>query len=576
MICDRILSGKWSPASRFKFIYRWVIVSLLQIMILSVTAIEGHSDQIHKILILHSYHQGLTWTDNVNKGIRSVFDTLGSQYELYFDYLDVKRRSSRISNYSLKKNFYNKFKQIAFDAVIVSDNEAFNWLVSSEIPNQLKLPVVFCGVTHEAWERVSVAFPIAGVIQAIDHAANFDLMFKLHPRCKRIIFIFDWASNSTARRALNDIMTAKPGHVTVDTWPDPPLDGLPVRLQSLDANDLVYLLIVNRDKRLTYLYSDEGINTLADWSPAPIYSPLEAYFGKGIVGGRITSGFSQGESAAEMVLNIMAGEPLPNTPVIKTGFNLDIFDYRQLKRFKIPLSRLPSQSIVRFTPPPLLQRRPAALIAVIAGALMVILALSMGMALLLRRQQTLVAGKSELDSRLKEKSVQLKLMNQKLKKQVTNDTLTGLANRRHILQRFGEEVKRAQRYGTSLTIALFDLDGFKQINVEIGYVLGDQILRDVARTIRRNIREIDLAGRFSGEAFLIVMPNTDILMARSSAERILTAVASLQWEDGQIQVTLSGGLAQYTGQSLPELTTQAENLQQEAKNQGGNQILPLL
>ena len=107
-------------------------------------------------------------------------------------------------------------------------------------------------------------------------------------------------------------------------------------------------------------------------------------------------------------------------------------------------------------------------------------------------------------------------------------------------------------------MACFDLDGFKQINTDFGYIVGDQILRDVARTIQRNTREIDLVGRFSGEAFLIVMPNTDVRMAKNSAERILQAAAALQWEEGQLQITLSGGLAEYTGQTLPELTTLAE------------------
>ena len=138
--------------------------------------------------------------------------------------------------------------------------------------------------------------------------------------------------------------------------------------------------------------------------PAPVYSPLEAYVGKGIVGGRITSGFLQGESAAEQVLRILSGEPVSNVPVITTGVNPDIFDFRQVKKYNLPISSLPTRSIIRFQPPPLVNGRSILMVAMIAGALVVILALSLGILFLFRRQQTLINGKTELDNRLKEKN----------------------------------------------------------------------------------------------------------------------------------------------------------------------------
>ena len=179
-----------------------------------------------------------------------------------------------------------------------------------------------------------------------------------------------------------------------------------------------------------------------------------------------------------------------------------------------------------------------------------------------------------MENRLKEKTVHLKLLNLKLKKQNLSDPLTGLATRRYILQRFREEIKKAQRYGTALTIALLDLDYFKQVNTEFGYMVGDQIIGDVARTIRHCLREIDLVGRFSGEAFLIILPGTDLKMARHPIQRIFDAIKNLQWENGQVNVTLSGGLAEYSGQTLAQLTTEAEECQQKAKTQGGDRFLP--
>jgi diguanylate cyclase (GGDEF)-like protein len=194
--------------------------------------------------------------------------------------------------------------------------------------------------------------------------------------------------------------------------------------------------------------------------------------------------------------------------------------------------------------------------------------------ILLKNRHDWTAIKAKLENHLQEKTVHLRLLNQKLKRQSRSDTLTGLANRRYILQRFTGEIKKARRYGTALTIALLDLDQFKQINADFGYILGDQIIHDVARAIRNCIREIDLVGRFSGEAFLIILPNTDLKMTQFPMRRIFDAINALQWEDGQVRVTLSGGLAEYQGQTLAQMTTEAEKCQHEAKAQGGNRFLP--
>jgi diguanylate cyclase (GGDEF)-like protein len=185
-----------------------------------------------------------------------------------------------------------------------------------------------------------------------------------------------------------------------------------------------------------------------------------------------------------------------------------------------------------------------------------------------RKQRQLVEINAALDTRVRERSAQLQLVHQKLKKQSLIDGVTGLPNRRQSYQRFVEEVKKAQRYGHALSIILLDIDWLKGINLEHGYALGDMILRDVGHAIRRAVREIDLVGRYGGEEFLVILPNTAIDNCRGTAERIQQTVASLRWEQGEVRITVSASMAQLKNHTPADLLKQVSDLLAETKIPG--------
>ena len=118
------------------------------------------------------------------------------------------------------------------------------------------------------------------------------------------------------------------------------------------------------------------------------------------------------------------------------------------------------------------------------------------------------------------------------------DLLTGLPNRREIEERLGAEIARAQRYGHPLSILMIDLDDFKAINDRFGHGAGDDALRQTAGTIEGAVRSIDVAGRFGGEEFLVLLPETEPGGAEVVAERIRASVAQAG------TVTVSIGIAE--------------------------------
>ena len=158
------------------------------------------------------------------------------------------------------------------------------------------------------------------------------------------------------------------------------------------------------------------------------------------------------------------------------------------------------------------------------------------------------------------------------------DSLTSLYNRRFFRTALEREVRRSRRYGLRLSLAMLDLDAFKKVNDEYGHLFGDLVLRRVARFVRRAIRESDMACRFGGEEFTVILPETDRLGAYAVAERIRKRVelAFTERPTGgrDVAMTLSGGIASYPedGGDLEALVGRADESLYRAKILGKNRI----
>jgi len=159
----------------------------------------------------------------------------------------------------------------------------------------------------------------------------------------------------------------------------------------------------------------------------------------------------------------------------------------------------------------------------------------------------------------------------------TVDPLTGIANRQAVLTRVEEELARASRYKRQLSVIIVDLDHFKRLNDSHGHLAGDIILRNVAQLLAANVRAVDLAGRYGGEEFLIVLPETDPDAAASLAEKLRRIVggSEVRLADGEAAtVTLSAGVAGGPGDvlKLDALIRDADAALYSAKALGRNQV----
>jgi diguanylate cyclase (GGDEF)-like protein len=164
----------------------------------------------------------------------------------------------------------------------------------------------------------------------------------------------------------------------------------------------------------------------------------------------------------------------------------------------------------------------------------------------------------------------------RLTRQAHTDALTGLANRRALTARLEDELQRAARNGTGLAFVIADIDDFKPINDGLGHQMGDDVIKAVASVLAGSVRETDLAVRFGGEEFVLVLPGARLANARRTAEAIRTAIAELEVPSPRgepVRVTASLGVAEYPTYSTPEaLLAAADAALYQAKRAGKNRV----
>lgn len=155
----------------------------------------------------------------------------------------------------------------------------------------------------------------------------------------------------------------------------------------------------------------------------------------------------------------------------------------------------------------------------------------------------------------------------------TTDKLTELANRRHLEQRGETEVARAIRYHAPLSVLLIDLDHFKLINDREGHHMGDQVLVEVAKVIRNSVRVTDLPGRWGGEEFLVLIPNTPAEQAVTLAEKLRRTIAERRFPCERT-VSASIGIADHQNtETLEDMLRRADTALYKAKQAGRNRVV---
>jgi len=171
----------------------------------------------------------------------------------------------------------------------------------------------------------------------------------------------------------------------------------------------------------------------------------------------------------------------------------------------------------------------------------------------------------------KEEEFNILKESQKFEQSSLTDALTGIMNRRAILDELSKRMNRHIYNFEHLSIIMIDIDDFKLINDKFGHIKGDKVLVEITQKITEAIRGFDTVGRYGGEEFLVILPNTDLRNAHKASERIRLNIEKALFEEVG-KITISAGYVEYKNESMDELIDLADKNLYKAKNAGKNRV----
>lgn len=349
MLCSRTSMYKLSFLIEHQSLMIFIsIVFLFFSLSFSISKAESIDENAFQVLVLHSYNNGYSWTDSINKGITEHFSN-NQEIEYFIDYLDLKRNVSEIYKKKLIDLLQDKYQGKKYDVVIVSDDPGFDLVIKNQellFPNT---PIVFCGLNKSHPNDAIKYGNMSGVIEEFSIIDTLELIKKLHPNRKKIIWIGDdfTLSEKMFIELFKDAIKNYKSDFEYEYWLNISEHELIERLKHKDDTVTFLTAFVMKNNSGQYLTIEQGSLYLSKHTDCPIYTIWDMQVGYGAIGGKVTSGETQGRIAAQIAQKIVKNPELNKVPIIESfKANVFMFDYLQLRRFKIRESQLPTGSII--------------------------------------------------------------------------------------------------------------------------------------------------------------------------------------------------------------------------------------
>jgi signal transduction histidine kinase len=323
---------------------RYLFLVLLFISVLA-------SGQEKHVLLLNSYHEGLRWTDDVVASFRSTFNEFDEPYEIYMESLDSKRFLLPTYYEEIYALLKQKYADISMDVIVVSDDNALDFIKTYKKRLFPDVPVVFCGINFPH------KFPsnYTGVLEEVDYAGNMALIENLFPDYSTIYIVADnTRTGKIIRQRSQELFDLQDTDLRYQYLTHYSFQELYDKIGSLKPGSIVLLSVFVRDERMQYTSFKESIHNIRSVAQVPVFGFWDFYLGEGIIGGKLNSGKNHGRMAAEKAILILKGNK-PDQVKIEIAPSEYAFDHKELKRFGIKRKDLPENAEIVNNPAEVLQ-----------------------------------------------------------------------------------------------------------------------------------------------------------------------------------------------------------------------------
>lgn len=304
------------------------------------------------VLYINSYHHGYQWSDSILEGVRSVLDSSEFKIDLQVEYMDAKRFNYDDVTQMLLRLYREKYRDERFDAVMVSDNDAFQFVSEHRDTLFPRAPLIFFGVNDLDTASLEQG-NVTGVEETFDLVKTLDVALNIHPEKKRLVVVGDLSTAGLAiRRQVEAVVPRYAERLDVEYWSHLSLNEVLERVSKLSPDTFMFFIPFYQTIEGRFYTAEEVMQAISNESTVPIYTAWEFLLGHGAVGGHMISGYRHGQQAARMALRILEGEATTDIPVFREPTGEYAFDYHILWRLNIHEDKLPPDSRIINAPSP--------------------------------------------------------------------------------------------------------------------------------------------------------------------------------------------------------------------------------
>ena len=328
--------------------------------------------KVAEVLVLHSGHQGSEWTRDIQKGIEVQLE--GENVDLYVSYLDSYQVLTEQALAQHVEYFSRKFAQRNFDSIIISGENALKLVQRYADRLFLNTPIIFTGIKRNKKSLLNFTHKISGVIESENILGTVLLSLSLFPEAHSIYIV---TGNSRESKITQKSIAkfSKQLSQNVTSFNDETVASLKQKVSKLPVDSILIFDDFSRDRNGEFVNRSTMLKSLVGVSKAPIFAVKHHDLKEGVLGGVVISGYTQGETAAIKVLDLLQGVPIEELEVEVSVSDKYFFQYDEMRRWNIKASDIPSSSIILNKPDRKLYFSDSLIIVIIISLVIILIAL---------------------------------------------------------------------------------------------------------------------------------------------------------------------------------------------------------